>query len=375
LALARGGTSPPLREDPPLEFTPVFSAFRQMTTDLAESRAALETAERRLAATLRNVASGVVAVDEANRVTFSNPRAESILGGPLIVGMPLAPEMLALLDAPLDALRNGSMDDVAVELEHDGRRLRIRLARLAPGSRRTVVTLDDVTDVTRAERVLAWGEMARQVAHEIKNPLTPMRLGMQHLRRARHDPRVDFDAVLEENTKRMLAEIDRLDEIARAFSRYGTAPVNVAPAAQVDVAVVARDVLELERMGQTEVSWEGRIPAAPVLAAARDRELREVLLNLLENARLAGATQVTLEVVGAPDGGAIVRVRDNGSGIPPHLIDRIFEPHFSTRTSGSGLGLAISRRLIDGWGGAISAENSERGGAILTVRLAPASHA
>jgi signal transduction histidine kinase len=69
------------------------------------------------------------------------------------------------------------------------------------------------------------------------------------------------------------------------------------------------------------------------------------------------------------------RVRDNGSGIPPHLIDRIFEPHFSTRTSGSGLGLAISRRLIDGWGGAISAENAEQGGAILTVRLAPVSHA
>jgi len=375
LALARGGTSLPLREDPPLEFTPVFTAFRQMTTDLAESRAALETAERRLAATLRNVASGVVAVDESNRVTFSNPRAESILGGPLAVGTPLATEMRALLDAPLDALRNGSLDDVAVELEHDGRRLRIRLARLAPGSRRTVVTLDDVTEVTRAERVLAWGEMARQVAHEIKNPLTPMRLGMQHLRRARHDPRVDFDAVLEENTKRMLAEIDRLDEIARAFSRYGTAPVDVAPAESVDVAVVARDVLELERMGQAEVSWEGRIPTEAIRAAARDRELREVLLNLLENARLAGATQVALEVVGAPDGGAIIRVRDNGSGIPPHLIDRIFEPHFSTRTSGSGLGLAISRRLIDGWGGAISAENAERGGAILTVRLAPASHA
>lgn len=375
LALARGGASPALREDPPLEFTPVFSAFRQMTVDLAESRAALETAERRLAATLRNVASGVVAVDEADRVTFSNPRAEAILGAPLAVGMPLTVEMRTLLSAPLDALRNGSLEDVAVELEHDGRRLRVRLARLAPGSRRTVVTLDDVTEVTRAERVLAWGEMARQVAHEIKNPLTPMRLGVQHLRRARHDPRVDFDAVLEENTKRMLAEIDRLDEIARAFSRYGTAPVDVAPAEPVDVAVVARDVLELERMGQADVAWEGRIPAVPVIAAGRDRELREVLLNLLENARLAGATQVTLEVVGAPDGGAIVRVRDNGGGIPPQLIDRIFEPHFSTRTSGSGLGLAISRRLIDGWGGAISAENAADGGAILTVRLAPASRA
>jgi signal transduction histidine kinase len=202
-----------------------------------------------------------------------------------------------------------------------------------------------------------------------------MRLGMQHLRRARHDPRVDFDAVLEENTARMLVEIDRLDEIARAFSRYGTAPVDIAPAEPVDVAAVSRDVLELERMGQADVTWEGRIPTAAVPAAARDRELREVLLNLLENARLAGATRVILEVEGLAEGGALIRVRDDGSGIAPALIDRIFEPHFSTRTSGSGLGLAISRRLIDGWGGTIAAENAPTGGAILTVRLAPVSHA
>ncbi len=371
LALARGGESPALREDPPMEFTPVFSAFRQMTGDLAESRAALETAERRLAATLRNVASGVLAVDEADCITFANPRAEGIFGAPLAVGAPLSNAVRALLAGPLASLRAGNADDAAVELEHDGRRLSIRLARLAPGSRRTVVTLDDVTDVTRAERVLAWGEMARQVAHEIKNPLTPMRLGMQHLRRARHDPRVDFDKVLEENTERMLAEIDRLDEIARAFSRYGTAPVDIAPPESVDVAAVARSVIELERMGQTEVTWESNIPETPVRAAARDRELREVLLNLLENARLAGATRVTLDVVAVLDGGALLRVRDNGSGIPVQLIDRIFEPHFSTRTSGSGLGLAISRRLIDGWGGAITAENAPTGGAILTVRLAP----
>lgn len=375
LSLARGERTPMLREDPPLEFTPVFSAFRQMTTDLAESRAALETAERRLAATLRNVASGVLAVDEADCVTFANPRAEMILGASLAAGRPLGASARALLDAPLAALRATPADDAAVEVEHEGRRLSIRLARLAPGSRRTVVTLDDVTDVTRAERVLAWGEMARQVAHEIKNPLTPMRLGMQHLRRARHDPRVDFDHVLEENTARMLAEIDRLDEIARAFSRYGAPPVSVAPAEPVDVAAIARDVLELERMGQTDVAWVAELPTGPVVANARERELREVILNLLENARLAGARQVVLRVAAEQDGGAVLTVRDDGGGIPPHLLQRIFEPHFSTRTSGSGLGLAISRRLIDAWGGSISADNAPAGGAVLTVRLAPASRA
>ena len=99
-----------------------------------------------------------------------------------------------------------------------------------------VLTLDDVTELARAQRVLAWGEMARQVAHEIKNPLTPIRLGVQHLRRARGDGRVDFDRVLDQNVERILAEIDRLDEIARAFSRYGTAPAERPPASAIDVA-------------------------------------------------------------------------------------------------------------------------------------------
>jgi signal transduction histidine kinase len=196
-----------------------------------------------------------------------------------------------------------------------------------------------------------------------------MRLGMQHLRRARRDARVDFDRVLEENTTRILAEIDRLDEIARAFSRYGSAPERELPAEAVDVAAVARDVLELERMGQADVTWVGDVPEAPVLAAARARELREVLLNLLENARLAGARRVTLRVLPTA-GGALLEVRDDGSGIPAELLTRIFDPHFSTRTSGSGLGLAISRRLIDGWGGSIEASNTVEGGALLQVRLA-----
>lgn len=370
LALARGGAVPPLREDPPVEFAPVFRAFGRMTTDLAESRAALETAERRLAATLRSVASGVLALDEGDRLTFANPTAEALLGDALAIGGPAPAAVLALLGQRLEEFRANTSDEAAFELEHLGRRLSVRLTRIAPGSRRTVVTMEDVTEVARAERVLAWGEMARQIAHEIKNPLTPMRLGMQHLRRARHDSRVDFDRVLDENTTRILAEIDRLDEIARAFSRYGTAPERELPAETVDVAAVARDVLELERMGQTDVAWEDAIPEGEVVAMARARELREVLLNLLENARLAGATRIRLAVAADAEG-AVLQVSDDGTGIPAHLLSRIFDPHFSTRTSGSGLGLAISRRLIEGWGGSIIAEQGSPGGAVFRIRLAP----
>ncbi|HEX7938037.1 MAG TPA: HAMP domain-containing sensor histidine kinase, partial [Gemmatimonadaceae bacterium] len=222
----------------------------------------------------------------------------------------------------------------------------------------------------RAERVLAWGEMARQVAHEIKNPLTPIRLGVQHLLRARSDARVDYDRVLEQNVERILKEIDHLDEIARAFSRYGQLPEQRGDAEPTDVAAVLRDVVELENMGESQVKWSLTGASQAMTAIARRGELREVVLNVLENARLARATEVRVQLASAA-GGVTITVADNGQGIPDDVLPRIFEPHFSTRTSGSGLGLAVSRRLIESWGGAIEISSAAGSGARVVIRLAP----
>lgn len=228
-------------------------------------------------------------------------------------------------------------------------------------------------EVARAERVLAWGEMARQVAHEIKNPLTPIRLGVQHLRRARSDSRVDYDRVLNENVTRILAEIDRLDEIARSFSRYGSAPADLPPAEPVDVASVTRDIAALEQMGDRKVKWRLRGSDRPVWAMARKDEMRDVLLNIFENARLAGARHVDITLQEDDDRVRIETV-DDGAGIPAVVMPRIFEPHFSTRTTGSGLGLAVTRRLIEAWGGEILITSDEGIGTrvlILLPRSAP----
>jgi nitrogen fixation/metabolism regulation signal transduction histidine kinase len=262
------------------------------------------------------------------------------------------------------------------ELAAGGNQLRCSVTRLARGG--AVVTLDDVTELARAQRVLAWGEMARQVAHEIKNPLTPIRLGVQHLRRARADSRVDFDRVLEHNVNQILAEIDRLDEIARAFSRYGAAPSERARAEAIDVAAVVREVVSLERMGaESGVEWEEAGVDAPVRAMALGAELKEVLLNVLENARLAAAKTVcaSVSVLEDGDGGGrvIITVRDDGHGIPADVLPRVFEPHFSTRTSGSGLGLAISRQLVEGWGGSITVDSAAGRGTTVEIRLREAT--
>jgi nitrogen fixation/metabolism regulation signal transduction histidine kinase len=244
-----------------------------------------------------------------------------------------------------------------------------RFTRLDQGG--VVVTLDDVTQLAHAQRVLAWGEMARQVAHEIKNPLTPIRLGVQHLRRARDDGRKDFDAILDRNVGTILSQIDRLDEIARAFSRYGTSPESAPIAEPTDVVAVVKEVLDLERMAEGAVTWELNLPPeSHVVAMARGPELRDVLLNLLENARQAGATVVRVTVARAPDG-VRLEIRDDGSGIAPDVLFKVFEPHFSTRTSGSGLGLAISRRLVDGWGGALAIDSSGPDGTAVAMVLRP----
>ena len=369
LAIARGEREPELSSAPPAEFAPVFSAFRRMAADLAESRLALEEAQRRTAAILRNVASGVVAVDRSGIIALANPRADALLGHALPPGTPVAVIGSPDLDRRIaDFTARDADEEEEFDVELGGRQLHARLTRLTRGGAGAVLTVDDVSELARAQRVLAWGEMARQVAHEIKNPLTPIRLGVQHLKRARAGGRGDFDRILDQNVTRILAEIDRLDEIARAFSRYGMAPEQQVPAEPLDVSAIVRDVVALETMGEGTIDWRLQDGDRPAVAVASGDELREVLLNILENARLAGARGVDV-AVHRNAGSVTVTVADDGRGIPADVLPRIFEPHFSTRTSGSGLGLAISRRLIEGWGGSIDVSSEVGRGATVTITL------
>jgi signal transduction histidine kinase len=366
LALGRGQPMPPHAERPPLEFEPVFGAFERMAADISSSRHALEEARRRTAAVLATVATGVVGIDPAGRVLIANRQAVDLLGAELEEGAPfferLGAEWASFAEAVRRFLEERPGDDSA-ELEVGGRRISFQLASLGPELRGVVIALNDVTDVSRAERVLAWGEMARQVAHEIKNPLTPMRLGMQHLTRVYRDRRADFDRTLEDTAERVLAEIDRLDTIARAFSRFAAPAGDIQPLERIDLAAVVGEVVQLYRLAESgcDVRLTSRPPA---YGAARTDEVKEVVVNLLENARNARARRVDVSVVAG-----CIEVADDGAGIPMELLPRIFEPRFSTTTSGSGLGLAIVRRLVEGWGGSVEVESTVGQGTAVVVRL------
>lgn len=222
----------------------------------------------------------------------------------------------------------------------------------------------------RTARILAWGEMARQVAHEIKNPLTPIKLSVQHIRRAHQDRREDFESILESNVEQILEEIDRLTEIAKAFSRYGAPEEAAGPTEPVEVGALARDVLTLYQAPDRDVSYRLVVEGEETRAAARASEVREVIINLLENARAAVMEGGTVEVRVA-DVGPDVRlaVRDDGEGISEEQLPRIFEPHFSTRSSGTGLGLAIVRRLVESWGGEVGAESEAGAGTVVWLTI------
>ncbi len=372
LAVGRGETPPPFPVDAPREFTPVLSAFDRMAHDVRKSAAALEEARQRTAQVLGNVATAVVALDAGLAVTLANPRAAELLGAELEPGMRLAsatpPAWAPVWQAVREFLEappaGGGIADR--EFTIGGRDIRVQIAPLGTARAGCVVALDDTTALARAARVLAWGEMARQVAHEIKNPLTPIRLGIEHLERVHAAGRADFDATLRETAQRITEEIDRLDAIARAFSRFGAPGAQQAALEAVDLHTVAREVVQLYGLGDSAATARVILDGTSgALVRARKDEVKEVLVNLVENSRNAGAKEIVVRV---EDGGQRLAVQDDGRGIPAEALGRVFEPTFSTTSSGSGLGLAIARRLVESWGGSITLSSTPGKGT--TVRLA-----
>jgi nitrogen fixation/metabolism regulation signal transduction histidine kinase len=327
---------------------------------------------------VEEVPTGVVALDRRGRVALASSRVEKLLGTSLETGHAIprgaGPDdpRTALSDWVAGYFRD-ELSEAGTELSFGDRRIRVRARRI---SRKgplggAVLTLEDVTDELRSERILAWGEMAQQVAHEVKNPLTPIKLGIQHIRRAWVDDQPDYERILNQNVEVILEEIDRLAAVASSFSAYGAPSTSgPRPLERVDVLEVAREVLALYAAGSGGIRFRLDGDEGPPAARARADELKEVLVNLLENARAAlpegGEVALT---VGAKERGVEIAVSDNGMGIAPELLPRIFEPHFSTRSGGTGLGLAIVRRLVESWGGSVHAESVPGQGATIRIRV------
>ncbi|MEX2466913.1 MAG: ATP-binding protein [Gemmatimonadota bacterium] len=365
-----------LPEDRVDEFGSVFRAFNRMVSRVRRARRELVRTSRRTQLIMDEAAVGMLAVDPDGRITLVNPRAKELLGTAVVVGEPLASEMTLATELGewLRAYLGRNTERADQEFQAGDRRVRVRARRLGgAGSRRgAVVAMDDVTDELRAERVLAWGEMARQVAHEVKNPLTPIKLSIQHVRRAWEDDRPDFEEILLRNATAMLAEIDRLAAIAQSFSRFGAPAGAGVPLAPVSLEAVVGDVMALYGSSVAAVGFTHTVEPALPPVVARTPELKEVLVNLLENARFASGEGDRVDVRARRDeagGSVLLEVVDEGAGIPEDVLPRIFEPQFSTRSTGAGLGLAIVQRLVRSWGAEITVRSQEGQGTTVSVRL------
>ncbi len=364
-AVARGNFAPRLEEPPDEELKELVRAFLSMSRTLKDQTDALSREKERLATLLAHLTAGVVAYRADGQVLLANPAAAALSGG-RADGKSLDEVFPGDAMAELRRLLTGFAEaSVAAEVEpRSGERWRVVTVPLPVGGEgMRMAVIEDVSEVVRSNRLEAWAEMARIIAHEIKNPLTPIRLSVEHLRevwRRSGGATPEFERVLEECVTNVLTQTDVLKRAASEFSDYARLPRPEMGA--TDVARIMRDSAAAFS-GAPGVRWSVRSDPG-VLAEADPRLLARVLSNLIGNAvdALSGAEgEITLSVrkTGSK---IVVTVEDTGPGVPARILPRLFDPYFSAKSGGTGLGLAIAKKIVEEHGGEITAENRRGGG-------------
>ncbi|ABB31019.1 multi-sensor signal transduction histidine kinase [Geobacter metallireducens RCH3] len=335
-------------------------ALRQTNIELVRSNQELDERRRNMEIVLRNVAAGVISVDSHGVITTINKSAEELLqvAARDVVGKNfrevLKHEQIDTLKGILRDMVMAKQDtisrQVTVPIRDSRATLLFNLTMLRDESGEflgTVVVFDDLTQLIKAQRMAAWREVARRIAHEIKNPLTPIQLSAQRLRK-RYLPRFgDEDTVFDECTAMIVKSVDELKNLVNEFSSFARMPAaNPAPN---DLNGIIREALTLFSQGHRAISFGFREDRRlPHLQLDRD-QIKRVFINLLDNAVAAVAEEGEIEIESRFDPVlkmAVITVADTGHGIAPEDKPRLFEPYFSTKKSGTGLGLAIVSTII-----------------------------
>lgn len=388
----RYDTPLPIRRDDELGF--LLASFDQMQRELelASSRvrhSAEETENQRayLKALLERLSAGVLGLDRSGVLRTANHAAETILDAPLsrYLGQHLSivrqqyPLLAPLIDPILKHVREGVREwreEVVIER---GERivLTLRGAELAqmPGSESgVVVVIDDLTLLNRAQRDAAWAEVARRLAHEVKNPLTPIQLAAERLRRrfiGRLQP--EETEVLDRATHTIISQVEALKAMVNSFGDYARPPqIDARP---LSLHSLLGEVLDLYENDQRIQLTRRFVTADPVVRADAGR-MRQLLHNLLKNSIEAiGDTRKphievsTCDIVENAQKWIELTIADNGPGLPEGFDDRWYEPYTTSKAKGTGLGLAVAKKIAEEHGGSIRAENRSGGGAIFTLRL------
>lgn len=371
-------------------------SFNEMTRRLAraseQARVSQQEVERErahLEAVLSRLSSGVIAFEGDMTLSAVNEAAGAILGVDLsgFVGKqlhrparsnPMLDQFLRACRAHFDIGDEEWREEITVQA---GSRRRVLMCSCAtlPGAdgmpRGRVLVFDDMTVLLQAQREAAWGEVARRLAHEIKNPLTPIQLAAERMRHRYLDQMEPEQAeVLERCTRTIVQQVEAMKEMVNAFSDYARSPeLELTP---LDLNALVSEVVELYRGRTSAVEVVLELDAAVPSIEADALRVRQLLHNLLKNAIEAlggnGKGEIVVATRHCPERrppAVELEVRDDGPGFPQHVLEHAFEPYVTTKTKGTGLGLAIVRKLVEEHGGTLQAANCAGGGARVTIQL------
>jgi len=374
---------PPVGDD---EIGHLVGSFNRMTTDLRASRAELERRRRYTETLLRNVSAGVVGLDPAGCVTAINPCAERMLGLRAVellghrYSRCLPPTLVRELDElfstgprPPEVRSSFKLDGSGTEAE-----LMMTASPLGDetGDLGTVLFFEDVSQIAKVERMEAWREVARRIAHEIKNPLTPIQLSAERLRR-QLGPLADGDArLLDECTRTIIGEVEDLKRLVNEFAAFARMPqLNPLPG---DLNALAEETFNNFRGANPAVDFSLKLaPEIPPIAIDREA-LKRALVNLFDNAVAAALSvnhngdrpRIDLSTTIDPRSGVVtLEVCDNGPGVDPRNRTRIFEPYFSTKQGGTGLGLAIVASIVTDHHGFVRVHSSRPHGSRFIIEF------
>jgi len=356
------------------ELAALVEAVEVMAREIATGRDRLVREKELIERIVDQVTAGVISLDAAGVVLLANPAAERLLGigagEHLRHALAARPRLAPLERLVAGGLAAGEREAVRIPAE-DGPDREWSVAWVAmPGQGETasLLVVEDDTEVLRGQRLEAWAEMARLIAHEIKNPLTPIRLSIEHLREVWQRDRERFPEALDRCIRNILRQVEELRTIAGEFATYAGVPALERSPGDL-VPVVREIVAAYDQAPEDSSRVELTTPESLVLrfdARLLGRALRNLVENGLRAAGEGGRVRVEVRRCGE---GCEVAVRDSGPGIAPELLSRVFEPYFSTEAGGTGLGLPIARRIVEGHGGTLVARNLETGGLEVVLRL------
>ena len=346
-------------------FNKMTSELRTQNNDLVRARDQIDERRRFSEAVLSGVGAGVVGLNPEGKITIMNRSAERLLGASEMAmigrpGLDAIPEIKALIQ---DAFADNQRVNGTVTISRGGRdrtiNVRVTTERANEDEHGYVITLDDITELVSAQRTSAWADIARRIAHEIKNPLTPIQLSAERLKRKYGKTIMQDREVFEQCTETIIRQVGDIGRMVDEFSSFARMPKPVVETQ--DLAETVRQAVFLQRVGKPDIKFDVEIPNGAMTASFDRRLISQALTNILKNAGEA------IEILPAEQRGsarilvrarregemAVIDVIDNGPGLPKENRERLLEPYVTTREKGTGLGLAIVGKIFEEHGGRI----------------------